>query len=99
MFFILSWLVFGLMVGFFAKALHPGEEPVGYVPTLGIGVAGSFVGGAINYLIGSGSNFLEPSGLIMSILGGVVCCALYRFYKLKTEAGGPKSFLSGKKLD
>jgi uncharacterized membrane protein YeaQ/YmgE (transglycosylase-associated protein family) len=95
---ILSWLIFGLIVGYLAKILHPGQEPVGYVPTLGIGVVGSFIGGAIRYVIGYGNSFFEPSGFVMSILGGVVFCAFYRFYKLKTEKTGPKSFLSGKKL-
>jgi uncharacterized membrane protein YeaQ/YmgE (transglycosylase-associated protein family) len=99
MLFLLSWLIFGLLVGYIAKLLHPGDEPVGYVPTLGIGVVGSFVGGAINYLIGSGSSPFEASGLLMSILGGVICCAGWRYYKLKTDKNGPKGFISGKKLD
>ena len=98
MLFLLSWLIFGLLVGYIAKLLHPGDEPVGYVPTIGIGVAGSFVGGAINFVLGMGSDPFHPSGFIMSILGGIVCCAAYRYYKLKTSPTGPKSFLSGKKL-
>lgn len=99
MFTVLSWILFGLVVGWVAKLLHPGDEPVGYLPTFGIGVAGSFVGGGINYLLNFGNGVFHPSGFIMSIIGGVVCCAAYRYYKLKTSTAGPKSFLTGKKLD
>jgi uncharacterized membrane protein YeaQ/YmgE (transglycosylase-associated protein family) len=96
MFFIISWILFGLVVGYIAKSLHPGDEPIGYLPTLGIGVAGSFVGGIINFLLGMGNQSFQTSGLIMSVLGGVVCCAGWRYYKLKTSLSGPKSFISGR---
>lgn len=98
MIYLISWILFGLIVGYVAKVLHPGEEPVGYLPTIGIGVAGTFIGGTINYLLGYGASPFQVSGLAMSILGGVLCCAAWRYYKLKTEQSGPKSFLSGKKL-
>jgi uncharacterized membrane protein YeaQ/YmgE (transglycosylase-associated protein family) len=80
-------------------AERPGDEPIGYLPTLGIGVAGSFVGGTINFLLGMGHQSFQTSGLIMSVLGGVVCCAAWRYYKLKTSLSGPKSFISGRVKD
>jgi uncharacterized membrane protein YeaQ/YmgE (transglycosylase-associated protein family) len=95
---LLSWLLFGLVVGYLAKMLHPGDDPVGFAPTVGIGVVGSFIGGAFNWLLGLGNQPFQASGLIMSILGGVVFCALYRYYKLKTSPTGPKGFFSGKSL-
>lgn|SRR5690554_1294700 len=98
MFSLLTWAVFGLIVGLVAKALHPGDDPVGCLPTIGIGVAGSFVGGGINWLLGMGSTPYEASGLVMSILGGVLFLASWRWWNLRTAEGGPRSFLSGKKL-
>jgi len=95
---ILSWLVFGLLVGLVAKLLHPGDDPVGFLPTLGIGVGGSFVGGFINWLLSMGNSPFHASGFIMSVLGGVLCCVGYRYYRLKVKSDGPRSFLSGKKL-
>ena len=80
---ILCWIVYGLVVGGIAKLLHPGEEPVGCLPTIGIGVAGSFVGGAINWLLGYGDTPFQASGIIMGILGGIVFCALYQWYKVR----------------
>lgn len=98
MFSILIWAVFGFIVGLCAKALHPGDEPVGCLPTIGIGVGGSFVGGAINWILGFGNHSFHSSGLLMSILGGIICCMAWRWYSLKTSSEGPKSFFTGKRL-
>ena len=95
---ILWWLLFGLIVGSIAKLLHPGDEPVGYIPTLAIGVVGSFVGGLLNWLISMGNQPYEASGLFMSVLGGVICCMAWRYYNLKFAASSPKSFLTGKNI-
>jgi uncharacterized membrane protein YeaQ/YmgE (transglycosylase-associated protein family) len=84
MFWILGWLFFGLIIGLLAKAIHPGEDPVGFFPTLSIGVAGSFLGGIINWILSLGGPF-QPAGILMSIVGGVLCCWLYRRYKLSKE--------------
>ena len=44
---ILSWIVFGLVVGFIAKLLMPGRDPGGFVVTMLLGIAGSLIGGFI----------------------------------------------------
>ena len=95
---ILCWILFGLVVGLCAKTIHPGDEPVGCLSTIAIGIGGSFVGGLINWLLGMGSHPLHASGLIMSILGGIICCVVWRWYSLKTASSGPKSFFTGKRL-
>lgn len=99
MFTMIIWCMFGLLTGFIAKVFHPGDDPVGILPTILIGVAGSFIGGFINYAIDLGNAPYEPSGFIMSILGGVIFCAIWRFYKLKTCSSGPRNFLTGKKIN
>lgn len=98
MFVILWWILFGLIVGTIAKMLHPGNEPVGYIPTLLIGVLGSFVGGLLNWIMSMGSQPYETSGLLMSILGGVICCMAWRYYNLKFTTTEPKSFFTGKNI-
>jgi len=78
---ILGWVIYGLVVGVISKALHPGDDPVGFLPTVGIGIAGSYVGGLVNWAIGHGDPF-QPSGIIMGIVGGVLFCWLYRKWKM-----------------
>ena len=83
MFSLLFWVVFGFIVGSLAKWLHPGDEPIGFLPTVGIGIAGSFIGGFLHSLLRGNFNMLEPAGLIWSVIGGVVFCYAYSQYKSK----------------
>lgn len=81
--FYLVWLaIFGLVVGLIAKAIHPGEDPEGFLPTIGIGVAGSYIGGLINYLMGNGA-MISTSGFLLSIVGSVILLAGYKYWKSK----------------
>lgn len=92
MLFILGWLIYGLIVGTVAKWFHPGEDPVGFLPTVGIGVAGSYMGGFLSWLLGAGAHPFSPSGLIMGVVGGVICCWLYGIYRVRrfVQAQGRK---------
>lgn len=96
MFGILMWVIYGLIVGSIAKAIHPGTDPVGYAPTIAIGVAGSFVGGGINWLLNGASSPFSPAGIVMGIVGGLIACAIWRWWDLRTSSQGPKSFFTGK---
>lgn len=94
MFSFLSWIVFGLVVGLIAKAIHPGEEPLGFLPTLLVGVAGSYTGGILNWFFYGQESFMKPSGLLMSIVGGIVFCMLWRLYRLRVEG---KNFMGSQR--
>jgi uncharacterized membrane protein YeaQ/YmgE (transglycosylase-associated protein family) len=74
---ILSWILFGLVVGVIAKLLMPGRDPGGFVVTILLGVAGALFGGFIGRAMGFyGEN--QGAGWIMSILGAIILLALYR---------------------
>ena len=74
---ILSWIVFGLIVGVVAKLVMPGKDPGGMVITILLGIAGAVLGGWVSTLLGSGTQG-QSAGWIMSILGAVVLLGLYR---------------------
>lgn len=80
MFWLLGWLIYGLVVGLLAKFLHPGEDVVGFLPTLSIGIAGSFIGGGIQWMMNMGGPF-TPAGLLWGVVGGVIFCWVYRKYR------------------
>jgi uncharacterized membrane protein YeaQ/YmgE (transglycosylase-associated protein family) len=80
MFGILSWIVFGLIVGVIAKLVMPGRDPGGMLVTVGLGVAGALVGGMAGRLLGFYEPG-EPAGWIMSILGAVALLFAYRKIK------------------
>ena len=76
---ILSWIVFGLVVGFIAKLLMPGKDPGGFIVTMLLGIAGSLIGGFISRAItGSEPGASAGAGYIMSILGAIVLLVIYR---------------------
>lgn len=74
---ILSWILFGVVIGIIAKLLMPGRDPGGFVITMLLGIAGALVGG----FLGRAMGFYGPSqgaGWIMSVIGAVILLALYR---------------------
>lgn len=74
---ILSWLVFGLIVGLIARAIFPGTQNMGIFSTIGLGVLGSFVGGFVaNLLFGHPLTQLHAVGFIGSILGALLIMAI-----------------------
>lgn len=72
---VIGWMLFGLIVGAIARFVYPGRQDVGLLRTMLLGVAGSFVGGFLGFLIFGGSAF-QASGWIGSILGSVVVLAI-----------------------
>jgi uncharacterized membrane protein YeaQ/YmgE (transglycosylase-associated protein family) len=44
---IISWAVWGLFVGLVARLLLPGRQPIGFLWTIALGVAGSLIGGFV----------------------------------------------------
>ena len=74
---ILSWILFGLVVGVIAKLLTPGRDPGGFIVTSLLGIAGALIGGFLGRAMGLyGPN--QAAGWIMSILGAVILLVLYR---------------------
>jgi uncharacterized membrane protein YeaQ/YmgE (transglycosylase-associated protein family) len=73
---ILGWLLFGLLVGAIAKFLMPGNDPGGWIVTILLGIAGSFVGGFLaQSLLGSNQ---QTAGWIGSIVGAMLLLFVYR---------------------
>src|SRR5689334_624329 len=49
---IISWMVFGLVIGLIARMLYPGRQAMGIFATMLLGIAGSLVGGFISWAMG-----------------------------------------------
>lgn len=76
MFSLLVWCVYGLFTGSIAKAIVPGEENFGFVKTVALGIAGSYMGGALLYLLGEYRS-VSPAGLFMGVAGAILALVLY----------------------
>jgi uncharacterized membrane protein YeaQ/YmgE (transglycosylase-associated protein family) len=72
----IGWILFGLVVGAIAKFLMPGRDPGGWIVTILLGIAGSFVGGFLaTQIMGSDQ---AAAGWIGSILGAMILLFIYR---------------------
>ena len=71
---ILSFLVFGLVAGFVARAVTPGRQAIGCLATLAVGVVGAFLGGLIGQVVLGHSVHASWSlgPFLLSVLGAVV---------------------------
>ena len=74
---ILSWILFGLVVGALAKLVMPGRDPGGFIVTILLGIAGALLGGFIGRAMGFYREG-EPAGWVMAFLGSVLLLFLYR---------------------
>jgi uncharacterized membrane protein YeaQ/YmgE (transglycosylase-associated protein family) len=75
---IISWCVFGLIVGLIARFLLPGRQHMGLVMTMILGIAGSFAGGFIGSIFSRRDHVaMHPSGWMMSIVGALVVLFMY----------------------
>jgi uncharacterized membrane protein YeaQ/YmgE (transglycosylase-associated protein family) len=84
---VISWAVFGLVIGAIARFILPGKQSMSLLMTMLLGVVGSFVGGGIAHLLfGSGTEIVQPSGWIMSIVGAFIVLAIYSYSKTKKAA-------------
>jgi uncharacterized membrane protein YeaQ/YmgE (transglycosylase-associated protein family) len=77
---IISIIVVGLIAGALARLVVPGKQDMSIAMTIILGIVGSFVGGFLGYLIfgkDSGSGFLQPAGIIGSIIGAIIVLLIW----------------------
>ena len=81
---IIWTLIIGLVVGFIARAVLPGEQKLGWIMTAVLGVAGSFLASFIGKAMGMYSDG-SPAGWIASVLGAVVLLIIYGIVQKKSS--------------
>jgi uncharacterized membrane protein YeaQ/YmgE (transglycosylase-associated protein family) len=80
---LLYTLIIGLVVGFIARAVKPGEDKLGWIMTALLGIAGSFLANFVGQSVGWYSQG-DPAGFIASVVGAVILLFIYAFVKSKT---------------
>lgn len=75
---LILFLIMGLIAGFIARALMPGDDSMGWLPTMVLGVIGSFIGGTLAALLFGGTLDLSASGIVGSIIGAFIALFLWR---------------------
>jgi uncharacterized membrane protein YeaQ/YmgE (transglycosylase-associated protein family) len=80
---LIGTIVVGLIVGLIARALKPGDDSMGLIMTIVIGIAGSLLAGYIGRALG----WYQPgqaAGWIASIIGAIVLLVIYHLVRRRT---------------
>ncbi|MDY0107799.1 MAG: GlsB/YeaQ/YmgE family stress response membrane protein [Giesbergeria sp.] len=81
---LIGSLFIGLIVGFIARAVKPGDDKLGWIMTAVLGVAGSFLANYVGQALGwyqAG----ETAGFVASVVGAVVLLFIYGMVKGKAS--------------
>lgn len=77
---LLGTLFIGLIVGFIARAIKPGDDKLGWIMTALLGVAGSFLASYVGVAMGWYRTG-QTAGWIASVLGAIALLVLYGIIK------------------
>ena len=75
------WILLGLVAGTIAKFLMPGKDPGGFLVTILIGVAGSYVGGYLAgmfHIAGAEMGKLSAASIGTAVGGALVLLVAFR---------------------
>jgi uncharacterized membrane protein YeaQ/YmgE (transglycosylase-associated protein family) len=80
---IIGTIIIGLIVGFLARAVKPGDDKLGWIMTAILGIAGSFLAS----YAGSAMGWYAPgeaAGFLASVIGAIILLVIYGMVKSKT---------------
>ena len=79
--FIIGLIIVGLIAGFVARAVVPGDDSMSIPKTILLGIIGSFVGGFLADVLfrsDGDDRGLNPAGIIGSIIGAIIVLLIYK---------------------
>jgi uncharacterized membrane protein YeaQ/YmgE (transglycosylase-associated protein family) len=87
----IQFAVFGLVAGAIARLLHPGRDPMNWVWTMVLGMAGALIGGWVGGFLGLNTDQFVVRW-VSAITGGVLLLVLYHLATARrTALGGPRT--------
>ena len=82
------WMVvIGFVVGLIARALHPGDDKLGFILTAVLGIAGSLLANFVGQTLGW-YDAGEAAGFIASVIGAIILLLLYSMIKKRSATSG-----------
>ena len=75
---ILTWIIFGLIAGAIAKFIMPGNQGMGWLMTIILGIVGAFVGGWIGTMFGWGTvDDFDFGSMVLAVVGALLVLWIY----------------------
>ncbi len=76
---LLSWIIFGLIVGAVANIIDPRPSQGGVLAAIALGIGGALIGGFLGMLIlGIGISGFSASSFLLAILGSLILLMVER---------------------
>ena len=77
---LIGAIVVGIIAGYLGRLLLPGKDPLGFVGTVAVGIAGALVGWAIfTYVLGIGDDEkIDLGGILGAIIGTMLLLLVLR---------------------
>ncbi|MDR5753632.1 MULTISPECIES: GlsB/YeaQ/YmgE family stress response membrane protein [unclassified Caballeronia] len=72
-------LIVGLIVGLIARAIKPGNDSMGWILTIVLGIAGSLIAGYVGRAMGWYQPG-QPAGWIASVIGAIILLVLWGLF-------------------
>jgi uncharacterized membrane protein YeaQ/YmgE (transglycosylase-associated protein family) len=78
---IVWMLIVGLLAGLLARAIMPGNDAMGWIATIALGILGSFVGGFLASVLlhdnTPGTSDFHPTGIVGSVIGALIVLGIW----------------------
>jgi len=79
---IIAAIVIGIIAGYLGRALLPGDDSMGFIATVAVGIVGALVGYFVFIAIGIGdSDKFDLGGIIGAILGTMLVLLILRMVR------------------
>ena len=78
---IVGYIIGGAVIGILARLLKPGADPMGWIMTILLGIAGAVIGGYLSGMLGVGSRVLV---WVIAIATAIVLLFLFEMVRRKS---------------
>jgi uncharacterized membrane protein YeaQ/YmgE (transglycosylase-associated protein family) len=88
---IIAAIIIGIIAGYLGRALLPGDDSMGFVATVAVGIVGALVGYFLfTYLFGIGDkDKFDLGGIIGAIVGTMIVLIVLRMVRGRGGRTGP----------
>jgi uncharacterized membrane protein YeaQ/YmgE (transglycosylase-associated protein family) len=88
---IISWLVVGAVAGYLAGFLVKGDEGLGVIGHVALGIVGGLIGGFLAGIISGGTDYttgINITTIIVAVIGAVIAVVGYNAIRGRSRVGG-----------
>jgi uncharacterized membrane protein YeaQ/YmgE (transglycosylase-associated protein family) len=88
---IISWLVVGAIAGYLAGMLVKGDESLGVLGHIVLGIVGAVVGGFLAGILTNGKDYItgiNVTTIVVAVIGAVIAVVAYGAIRGRGRTGG-----------